>query len=1096
MTIVAQLVHTLREVDVPAAFNFRQPLSKAFAAQLAMPAQTLPCRVSPLRIRMNRATRLSIGLNDGSLVLAAKTIEDPLPAEASAVLRFKSADAINSKLVFERPEWIRHPSISGRDGLAERVLASWQSGIEFNEESRDGTGSVITPGFRPAQVGALHAIAAHWTVSTSHAVIVMPTGTGKTEVMLACMVMRRPQRLLVLVPSDALRAQTYNKFLTLGILRTCRIAPESAMSPATCMLLGAPTATETLALCDECNVVVSTVSALQSVESRLLRAFLSKFDCVFFDEAHHVPASSWLRIAEALQHQSVLQFTATPFRLDGKRIPGKIIYNFPLRKAQEQNYFRRIHFIDVFEPDSEDGDRRIAERAAQQLRADLAAGFDHVMLARAGTIERAQRLFTAIYAPNYSDLSPVLIHSGIPGRRATLQALRQGRHKIVVCVDMFGEGFDFPNLKIAAMHDIHQSLAVTLQFAGRFTRDAVNIGHATLVANTADSRVSEAIEDLYAEDSDWNLLIPELSAKAIQSQVEFSEFLEGMQEGDEDEDRLFALNVLKPKTSTVIYSARNFRPKQFRKAIRGNTQVVREWHSRSRDLLVFITRSQVPIDWAAIKEASDEIWDLYVVAYDERQGLLYINSSERKALHKELAQAIAGQDAGILQGEDMFRAFHGISRLVFHNVGLYTRGGKLSFRMYTGLDVADAVNPMIQAGATKSNLFAVGYEVGERVSVGVSHKGRLWSMASGPIPDWLIWCRHIASKVINTDIQTNEFFKHTLIPRQVARFPSKHVLSVSWPAEWYASDFEETRLVYEGGEIALHDVDIALAQPTGESHVDVRIESTAIAPAQFRMLWGPSEGRFRVEHQGGPFLKLSVKGSEVALHDHFSNYAPIVNFTDGSELHGPTLLEAHATLSFTYDVTRIEVSDWSQVDPRVESKWRNGTLRQRSIQGAVLAGLLEQENSFVFDDDDPGEVADIVEIVESQNEVLFRFYHCKFATGDAPGARMADLAVVGAQAVRSVRWTRDADRLIRHLLHREGEPRLNGRPSRFEKGTLRGLLRLNRKLVRMRARYEIVIVQPGLSKGRIDPALASILGAANGFILEITGRALRVIASD
>ncbi|WP_346763412.1 hypothetical protein [Escherichia sp. E4694] len=35
---------------------------------------------------------------------------------------------------------------------------------------------------------------------------------------------------------------------------------------------------------------------------------------------------------------------------------------------------------------------------------------------------------------------------------------------------MLGEGYDLPNLKIAALHDHHKSLAVTLQFIGRFTR--------------------------------------------------------------------------------------------------------------------------------------------------------------------------------------------------------------------------------------------------------------------------------------------------------------------------------------------------------------------------------------------------------------------------------------------------------------------------------------------------------------------------------------------------------------------------------------------------------------------------------------------------
>ena len=35
---------------------------------------------------------------------------------------------------------------------------------------------------------------------------------------------------------------------------------------------------------------------------------------------------------------------------------------------------------------------------------------------------------------------------------------------------MLGEGFDLPALKVAVVHDPQKSLAVTLQFIGRFTR--------------------------------------------------------------------------------------------------------------------------------------------------------------------------------------------------------------------------------------------------------------------------------------------------------------------------------------------------------------------------------------------------------------------------------------------------------------------------------------------------------------------------------------------------------------------------------------------------------------------------------------------------
>jgi superfamily II DNA or RNA helicase len=40
----------------------------------------------------------------------------------------------------------------------------------------------------------LHAVLAHWTVSHDPATVVMPTGTGKTETMMAILVAERLER--------------------------------------------------------------------------------------------------------------------------------------------------------------------------------------------------------------------------------------------------------------------------------------------------------------------------------------------------------------------------------------------------------------------------------------------------------------------------------------------------------------------------------------------------------------------------------------------------------------------------------------------------------------------------------------------------------------------------------------------------------------------------------------------------------------------------------------------------------------------------------------------------------------------------------------
>ncbi|MDV2725686.1 helicase-related protein, partial [Klebsiella pneumoniae] len=98
-----------------------------------------------------------------------------------------------------------------------------------------------------------------------------------------------------------------------------------------------------------------------------------------------------------------------------------------------------------------------------------------------------------------------------------LNKLLSRQSRIVICVDMLGEGYDLPNLKIAALHDHHKSLAVTLQFIGRFTRvnKAQKIGQASVVMNVADPNVEGELQHLYSTDADWDNVLRRLSEGRI-----------------------------------------------------------------------------------------------------------------------------------------------------------------------------------------------------------------------------------------------------------------------------------------------------------------------------------------------------------------------------------------------------------------------------------------------------------------------------------------------------------------------------------------------------------------------------------------------------
>src|SRR5262249_39714050 len=148
-------------------------------------------------------------------------------------------------------------------------------------------------------------------------------------------------------------------------------------------------------------------------------------------------------------------------------------------------------------------------------------------------------------------LRPVVVHSALTAteRQVAMQRIRSRSSRVIVCVDMFGEGFDLPQLKVAALHDVHKSLAITLQFVGRFTRAVADLGEAWVIANLGSTEVESSLRALYAEDADWNVVLRDLSTGATSRQVARADFLSRF---DTPPAELPLQNVT-PAMSTVVY---------------------------------------------------------------------------------------------------------------------------------------------------------------------------------------------------------------------------------------------------------------------------------------------------------------------------------------------------------------------------------------------------------------------------------------------------------------------------------------------------------------------------------------------------------------
>lgn len=997
--------------------------------------------------------------------------------------------------------WLAYPCVDPPNPR-DAARASWTSAFRYIGEEDAGEGRI---GLRKPQIGALHAIHAHWSTSDGVATVVMPTGTGKTETMLATLVTAMCPRVLVLVPTDALRRQVAEKFLTLGVLMhpSSVVLEPGVVRPVVGTLTRRPSgAAEVDEFFGHCNVIVMTSALAGRCEQEVQDRMAELCSDLFIDEAHHAEAPTWKQFKSYFKSRArrILQFTATPFREDGLPLDGKIIYVYPLRLAQQEGYFRQIHFRPVYAFNQTRADRDIAAKVIEELRADQTG--KHVAMARVSTTARATEVLNIYKALGL--YNPVMLHSTMPKQdlEQSRRSLERGQTRIVVCVDMLGEGFDMPELKIAAFHDLRKSLAVTLQLAGRFTRVRADLGDPVFIANTADVNLAEELRTLYSQDPDWNLLLPDLSEGAIGQELDAQQFLAGFVGALED----IPLSEIHPAASMVVYRTRcaNWEPGKYRKAFRGGSQEERIYpilNEAERTLVVIAARRQ-GVPWTDIATVESIVWELCIAVWDQPRGLLYIHGSNNAGTYSDFAKALCGEDVILIKAPEVFRVLAGINRLMLTNVGLDEQiGRQIRYTGRMGPDVGARLSETTLGTTTKAVLAGVGFEGGEQTSIGAGKRGRVWSNLRLRMNTFASWCKRVGEKLTDDSIDPEEVLKGTLIPRLVIARPTAVAIGVDWPVELLDSVESATTIGFEQTiQEHLTNVSIELVECSATAPLKVRVFcSSREVLARLNFVGVGARADFSFTYEGDTRATVR-RGKTYDLCEFFTEFPPTIWFADGSRLDGNmhTELRKDAPL---FSRERLEALNWDGIDIRKESQReerRQDSVQYRTIE--VLKGAHEYE--VLFDDDGAGEAADIVGIrlddCVAPRLITVDLVHCKYSEGDAPGARIDDMYVVCGQAQRSVMWLHNKDRrsdLFAHLLKREAARVEAGRSTRFEVGTKERLAEL-RELSRTRAvTIRVFIVQPGLSKAAAAQHQLALLGVTEKFLMETYQVSLHVYCS-
>lgn len=1061
-----------------------------YSARLAVdrnPIRQLFVREGSVRIGVDNGGNISVLGNASDSFMVVRSARDA-PHVGLALLVPRSiqlSDGIDLRNE-KRVRWLGNRQATSPTLVADSLVNSFR----FLEEDV----SAQSPGLRSPQVGAVHAVLSYWTTDPSHpATVVMPTGTGKTEAMMAIMSAACPERLLVVVPSDVLRDQVAASFESFGMLQSSGVVSPEALRPVVGKIKHRFSTEESARqFASACNVLVGTPAALHASSADARLALYGECSHLFVDEAHHVPASTWKEIRDEFETKPIVQFTATPFREDGKALGGRLIYAFPLREAQRQGYFSNIDYVSVISFDNPD--LKIAEAAIRRLREDLAAGLDHLLMARVKRISRAAEILD-LYRSLASDLEPVILHSAesAANRRAALEAIRKRTSRVIVCVDMLGEGFDLPALKVAAIHDPHKSLGITLQFVGRFARTSgTTTGDATVVVSRPDLDYDDKLRRLYAEDADWNRIIRDLSETVVEEQEEVSEFEAGFGSLPEE----VALRNLLPKMSTVVYrtKADDWDPLAVLEVFPEEELLTVPIGLNAKERVAwFVTQERAPVRWGDLQTVDEVAYHLYVLHWDPGRQLLFINSSDNASLHEGLATAVCGEESRRITGENVYRVMAHIQRLVPTNVGvLDIRNRARRFSMHVGADVTEGF-PIAEAQTkTKTNIFAYGFEDGERVNFGAALKGRVWSYrVARNLKEWVEWCNHVGGKLIDDTISVDEVMANFIRPQVVEERPKLVPLAMEWPYEVLRSTTEEVKVLKGDSSWPLVDVGLVITE-----HLDH-------GPIPFLVTTPDWNSEYEAVLEGGT-ITFEARGDEVdvvagwqrvPLSQYLSKRGMTILFEQDAAVVAPGILLKPDREIPPFDATKLKVLDWSDVDIRKESQGPNRDTD--SIQARVIQHMLTLADwTLVVDDDGPGEIADIVAMRPESDSLLIHLVHCKYSSQDQPGARVEDLYELCGQAQKSAQWRRNVPLLFQHLIRREKTRKQRHGKSGFEKGGPSELYGLEERSRLMRCDMVVGIAQPGLSKARVSRSQLELLASTEVYVYETVHGGLEVLCSS
>ena len=965
------------------------------------------------------------------------------------------------------------------------------------------------PAWRGPQLAGLGATVAQWSLAGAEPPLIsVPTGVGKTAIALAAPFLAGARRTLIVVPSRELRRQTVAEFRSQDVLRRIGALEidDNGRRPVVAEVAGRD---DDWSRFHEADVVVGLPASISPVYFEASPPAADLFDLIVVDEAHHAPASTWLSILDYFQCRALL-LTATPHRRDKRRIPGKLVYYFPLRQALDEGLYQPVDPVIVDVPDG--ASRAAIDELIRDEVVSVLASSDHVtsqILVRAANKQRAVDL-SGLYQRVGFDF-PVL-HSGL-GRarqRALIDGLRDGANRGVVMVGMLVEGFDLPSLRVVAYHDKHKSLEPTAQLIGRLARVSQEYPQRSALVTARDvdvyPQLEGAVRRLYDEDQDWARVLPGIIDAQVEDELRDAEYARSFDPGPSVVD----LAYIHPLRRSVIFevaSEMQWRPEfatgELPEALGvgekfAGQRVLYSGTNPARTTLMIVTGERLRPRWNSGDELDSMEYDLHLVSYLEapqtgQPDLLLVNSRRKSAQH-ELLEVIGAADVAT-KGDitRMQQAFDSLQRIAVSSVGVRSTYGAApgtpSYKMFAGSSIETGLRGSDTAQTALGHAMAQVVESDGAFTAGVSTgKAKYWETRYTPLRKYDEFVASLTTRYWFPTIAPSG----PLLP-QITRGQTM----LTWPRAFPIAALMDYALIGAEWVIDGHgSMDLAEIHAGVEAlnfgapprSVPERMPLAVVFPSGGAMclVWTGEADILGLVHTTGsePTVRRGHSNPKT-LSELLSERPPSILFQDGTTVRGSELYEAPTYASYIPEGL-VSTYDWTGVDIEAETRAKAESRGKGvSVHEWVEAHLANRprrgHHRWILQNDGPGEIADyiVIELLHS-GQVAVDLWHAKFAGGSHAGVRVGDFEVVSAQAIKSRRWPTDRQlwsRLANRLEGTEHPPAIVVEGSERK---LRVLLGLEPKWERLSLGWRkpaitstIGIVQPGLSLKQLQKRAAA-----------------------